>query len=57
MTRWLWRGSLLLLPLAIAARVVEEFEVDLATAEHDAAEFVREMLQGGLLLPGDGASA
>lgn len=41
----------------IAARVVEEFEVDLATAEHDAAEFVREMLQGGLLLPGDGASA
>ena len=41
----------------IAARVVEEFEVDLATAEDDAGEFVREMLQGGLLLPGDGASA
>ena len=41
----------------IAARVVEEFEVDLATAEQDAADFVREMLQGGLLLPGDGASA
>ncbi|TMB04170.1 MAG: hypothetical protein E6J64_13135 [Deltaproteobacteria bacterium] len=42
---------------ATLVRVVEEFEVDLATAEHDAAEFVREMLQGGLLLPGDGASA
>lgn len=41
----------------IAARVVEEFEVDLATAEHDAADFVREMLHGGLLLPGDGAPA
>jgi Coenzyme PQQ synthesis protein D (PqqD) len=41
----------------IAARLVEEFEVDLTTAEQDAADFVREMLQGGLLLPGDGASA
>lgn len=41
----------------IAQRVVEEFEIDLATAERDAEEFVREMLEGGLLLPGDGASA
>ena len=41
----------------IAARVVEEFDVDLATAEQDAADFVRDMLRGGLLLPGDGAPA
>jgi coenzyme PQQ synthesis protein D (PqqD) len=41
----------------IAASIVEEFEVDPATAERDAVEFVRDMLQGGLLLPGDGASA
>ena len=41
----------------IAASIVEEFEVDPATAQRDAADFVREMLQGGLLLPGDGASA
>jgi hypothetical protein len=41
----------------IAERLVEEFEVDLATAEHDVTEFVREMLEGGLLLPGDGAPA
>jgi len=41
----------------IAARLVEEFDVDLPTAERDAAEFVREMLDGGLLLPGNGAPA
>lgn len=41
----------------IAARVVEEFDVDLATAEQDAADFVRDMLRGGLLLPGDGTPA
>jgi hypothetical protein len=41
----------------IAALIVEEFEVDLETARRDVAEFVREMLQDGLLLPGNGASA
>jgi len=41
----------------IAGRIVEEFEVDLATAERDVADFVREMLDGVLLLPGDGARA
>jgi hypothetical protein len=41
----------------IAAAIVEEFEVDLATARRDVAEFVREMLEDGLLLPGNGASA
>jgi pyrroloquinoline quinone biosynthesis protein D len=41
----------------IAALIVEEFEVDEATARHDTAEFVREMLQDGLLLPGNGAAA
>ena len=41
----------------IAARVVEEFEVDLPTAEQDAADFVRDLMRGGLLLPGDGAPA
>jgi pyrroloquinoline quinone biosynthesis protein D len=41
----------------IAAVIVEEFEVDDATARQDAADFVREMLQDGLLLPGNGASA
>ena len=41
----------------IAAVIVEEFEVDAATARMDTAEFVREMLQDGLLLPGNGASA
>jgi hypothetical protein len=41
----------------IADVIVEEFEVDAATARRDTAEFVREMLQDGLLLPGNGASA
>jgi pyrroloquinoline quinone biosynthesis protein D len=41
----------------IAAVIVEEFDVDAATARTDTAEFVREMLQDGLLLPGNGASA
>ncbi|HWE23345.1 MAG TPA: PqqD family protein [Myxococcales bacterium] len=40
----------------IAAMIVEEFDVDLATARHDTAEFVQEMLADGLLLPGNGAS-
>ena len=40
----------------IAAAIVGEFDVDPATAERDAAEFVREMLEGSLLLPGSGAA-
>jgi pyrroloquinoline quinone biosynthesis protein D len=41
----------------IADVIVEEFDVDVGTARRDAAEFVRELLQDGLLLPGNGASA
>ena len=41
----------------IAATIVEEFDVDEETARQDAADFVREMLQDGLLLPGNGAPA
>ncbi|HYZ88395.1 MAG TPA: PqqD family protein [Myxococcales bacterium] len=41
----------------IAAVIVDEFEVDAETARRDVAEFVRELLQDGLLLPGNGASA
>jgi pyrroloquinoline quinone biosynthesis protein D len=41
----------------IAEQVAREFDVDEDTARCDVAEFVREMLQDGLLLPGNGASA
>jgi Coenzyme PQQ synthesis protein D (PqqD) len=41
----------------IAAVIVDEFEVDGETARRDVAEFVSEMLEDGLLLPGNGASA
>lgn len=41
----------------IAAVIVDEFEVEVGTARRDVADFVLEMLQDGLLLPGNGASA
>jgi hypothetical protein len=42
----------------IAARVVEEFEVDPGTAERDAAEFIEALLREGLLVHApDGAAA
>jgi pyrroloquinoline quinone biosynthesis protein D len=41
----------------IAAAIVGEFEVDGETARRDVAEFVSEMLEDGLLLPGNGAAA
>jgi hypothetical protein len=41
----------------IAAVIVDEFEVDAEIARRDVAEFASEMLEDGLLLPGNGASA
>lgn len=41
----------------IAATIIEEFDVEEETARRDTADFVREMLQDGLLLPGNGAPA